>query len=105
MPRHQLLPILGIAAAIGCCGLAVAQTSPAPPDTSAPSSEPAQRMSPQAGSSSADDMSGGSSGSSSDTATSHKKKHKKAKTPKPADNDNNATPNSAEPSAPKQSPQ
>jgi hypothetical protein len=104
MPRHKLLPVLGIAAAIGCCGLAVAQTSPAPPDTSSPSSEPAQRMTPQAGSG-ADDMSGSSSGSSSDTTAHKKKKHKKTKTPKPADNDNNATPNSAEPTTPKQSPQ
>jgi hypothetical protein len=109
MPRTHLLPALGIAAAVGLCGSALAQTgsSPSVPDTTGPT-EPAQQMSPSAagsGSSAADSSSAGSSSGAKSASSSHKKK-KKAKTPKPADNDNNATPNSAEPSsAPKQSPQ
>lgn len=106
MSRIHLLPVLGIAAAVGC-GSALAQTGTTPqmPDTSGPS-EPAQQMSPSSDAAGSADMSSDSS-SGGKSATHHKKTHKKSKTPKPAENDNNAMPNSTAPSpAPKtQSPQ
>lgn len=67
-----------------------------PPDTTMPA-EPAQRVDPS-GSDTMGDTAGGAPKSSS--ATRHGKKKKKIQTPKPADNDNNATPNTVSPQTP-----
>ncbi len=106
MSHQKFLGALALTASTALAGNALAQsgtgTMPggAPPDTSMPS-EPAQHVDPSAGSGS-DTMSGDSrtsSKSASSTTQMHGKKKKKAATHKPADNDNNARPNSASPSA------
>jgi hypothetical protein len=106
MSQHKFWPALAVSATVLLAGGSLAQGGgmpgggpstgalPQPTDT-APPSEPAQRVDPSAG----DSMSGvgGGDAKTASTLKKHGKKKAKAKTPKPADNDNNATPNTVKP--------
>ena len=97
MSQRKLWPALGLATAVALGGNAYAQPGGTPgmtpPDAAAPAA-PAERISPSADAASSDDK---------PTKTAHKKHSKKKTQPaKPADNDNNAAPNTALPSPPPQ---
>lgn len=107
MSQHKIWPALALCGAALLAGGAVAQggggggmtgnstatgAMPKPTDT-APPDEPAQRVDPSA----SDSMSGGGDSKTASAPKKHSKKRAKAKTPKPADNDNNATPNTVKP--------
>jgi hypothetical protein len=115
MSQRKRWSALGLAAAMALAANAFAQSGTGsgmpgtmPPDTTAPTGS-ALPKSPSAGATGGDtaqskdpdaantDESANAAGKS--TTTSHKKhsKKKKAQTPKPVDNDNNAMPNTASP--------
>jgi hypothetical protein len=102
MSHQKLLSALALSASALFAGAALAQGStpgnrpggmPQPADTAVPT-EPAQRVDPSAsGGDNASDAASKGESKSASSARKHAKKKHKAAAPKPADNDNNATPN------------
>ncbi|MDB5973540.1 MAG: hypothetical protein JWR07_300 [Nevskia sp.] len=114
MSYRKLLSAAGFSVAMALAGSAFAQAgtgasgtmpSTMPPDTTTPN-DSARRMSPTAGSSTdikgqtPSNDSGATNADGKSTSSTHKKHVKKNQPqPKPADNDNNATPNTISPSS------
>ncbi len=107
MSQRRIWFVAGLAVAAALAGSAFAQTGAGsgtsgamPPDTTVPN-EPAQRASPSDGTTGGSDADAANSSGKSATTPHKKHSKKKAKTPqtpKPADNDNNAMPNTVSPS-------